>query len=297
MDGDSIATLGGMLTCAGDLERGLALAARAKQLNPHHPGWYWWVDFCNAYRQGDYRGALGFALKMNLPGHWFMHAAMSAAYGQLGERAAASKALQDLLEIRPDFAATVRMNIEKWWEPDFVEHLMDGWRKAGLEMARGACICLPATDSGAVRADEGFWIAVLPFKSGGADPSLTALAEGLTEEIVTGLSRFSYLRVIARDGAVRGRSGQELGARYVMEGSIRQAGTRLRLAVQLVDTVSGAHLWAENYERIFSPEAVFELQDDLAPRIVSTCADRFGVLARSISDAVRGREPRAPRPL
>ena len=136
MDGDSIATLGGMLTCAGDLERGLALTGRAKQLNPHHPGWYWWVDFCNAYRQGDYRGALGFALKMNLPGHWFMHAAMCAAYGQLGERAAASKALQDLLEIRPDFAATVRMNIEKWWEPDFVDHLMDGWRKAGLEIPR-----------------------------------------------------------------------------------------------------------------------------------------------------------------
>jgi TolB-like protein len=290
IDGDSIATLGGMLTCAGDLERGLDLAGRAKQLNPHHPGWYWWVDFCNAYRQGDYRGALGFALKMNLPGHWFMHAAMSAAYGQLGERAAASKALQSLLEMRPDFAATVRMNIEKWWEPDFVEHLMDGWRKAGLEIARAPASPSPS-DSGAVRADEGFWIAVLPFKYGGADPSLTALAEGLTEEIVTGLSRFSYLRVIARDGAVRGRSGKDLGARYVMEGSIRQAGTKLRLAVQLVDTVSGAHLWAENYERIFSPEAVFELQDDLASRIVSIVAGMNGILARSMSETVRGRTP------
>ena len=57
-------------------------------------------------------------------------------------------------------------------------------------------------------------------------------------------------------------AGKELGARYVMEGSLRQAGTKLRLAVQLVDAVSGAHLWAENYERTFSPEAVFELQDD-----------------------------------
>ena len=57
---------------------------------------------------------------------------------------------------------------------------------------------LPPTDSGAARADEGFWVAVLPFKYGGANADLTALAEGLTEEIVTGLSRFSYLRVIAR---------------------------------------------------------------------------------------------------
>jgi TolB-like protein/Tfp pilus assembly protein PilF len=290
IDGDSIATLGGMLASAGDLERGLALAGRAKQLNPHHPGWYWWVDFYNAYRQGDYRGALGFALKINLPGHWFMHAAMSAAYGQLGDRAAASRAVQDLLKVRPDFAATVRMNIEKWWEPGFVEHLMDGWRKAGLEIATAPASLSPF-DSGAVRAEEGFWIAVLPFKYAGADTSLTALAEGLTEEIVTGLSRFSYLKVIARGASVGARSGNELGARYVMEGSLRQAGTRLRIAVQLVDAVSGTHLWAENYERPFSPEAVFELQDELVPRIVSTVADMHGVLPRSMSETLRGRTP------
>src|ERR1700692_1749929 len=54
-----------------------------------------------------------------------------------------------------------------------------------------------------------------------------------------------------------------VGARYVMEGGLRQAGTKLRLTVQLVDAVSGAHLWAETYERTFSPETVFELQDDL----------------------------------
>ena len=76
MDGDSIAFLGELLTYAGDWERGLALAGRAKQLNPHHPGWYWYADFYNAYRQGDDRGALNFALKINLPGHWVMHAAM-----------------------------------------------------------------------------------------------------------------------------------------------------------------------------------------------------------------------------
>ena len=86
-------------------------------------------------------------------------------------------------------------------------------------------------------------------------------------------------------------AGKELGARYVMEGSLRQAGTKLRLAVQLVDAISGAHLWAENYERTFSPEAVFELQDDLVPRIVSTVADMNGVLPRSMSEAVRGRTP------
>ncbi len=147
-----------------------------------------------------------------------------------------------------------------------------------------------AKDSGGAGGDEGFRVAVLPFKYAGADPSLTVLAEGLAEEIVTGLSRFSYLRVISRNATPgAGSTGKPVGARYVMEGSLRQAGPKLRLAVQLVDAVSGAHLWAENYERTFSPDAVFELQDDLVPRIVSTVADQNGVLTRRMSEALRSK--------
>jgi serine/threonine protein kinase/tetratricopeptide (TPR) repeat protein len=153
--------------------------------------------------------------------------------------------------------------------------------------------------SGAVRQDEGFRVAVLPFKCGGGNADLLALADGLSEEIVTGLSRFSYLRVLARSSTVRYVNqsgdvrtvGKEIGARYVMEGSVRQAGSQLRVSVQLVDALTGAHLWAETYDRRFQPDQVFAMQDELIPRIVSTCADTFGVLARSISDAVRGKEP------
>ena len=182
---------------------------------------------------------------------------------------------------------------------------MAGLRKAGLEIApkEGAQASAPAPtgssplDSGEIRAEEGFWVAVLPFKHSGSNSDLVGLAEALTEEIVTGLSRFSYLKVIARGSTARyanesvdvRSAGKELGARYVMEGSLRQAGTRLRLAVQLVDAVSGAHLWAENYERTFSPETVFELQDDLVPRIVSTVADQYGALVHSMSESLRGR--------
>ena len=146
--------------------------------------------------------------------------------------------------------------------------------------------------SGTMTRDDGFWVAVQPFKSTDGDPDLSALAEGLSEDIVTGLSRFSYLRVIARGSTLRYASagvdvravGREVGARYVMEGSLRRAGRKLRVAVQLVDTVSGAHLWAEAYDRDFDQDNIFGLQDDLVPRIVSTCADHFGVLARAISD-------------
>src|SRR5207253_1773995 len=149
----------------------------------------------------------------------------------------------------------------------------------------------------AIRGEERLWFALLPFKYSSNNADLTALAEGLTEEIVTGLSRFSYLKVIARSSTSRYANesmdvrcaGKELGARYVMEASLRQAGTKLRLAVQLVDAVSGAHLWAENYERSVSPETIFELQDDLVPRIVSTVADQYGALVHSMSESLRGR--------
>jgi hypothetical protein len=60
---------------------------------------------------------------------------MAAAYGQLGERDAAGKALQALLKLRPDFADTIRKDVEKWWEPDYGKHLIDGLRKAGLEIS------------------------------------------------------------------------------------------------------------------------------------------------------------------
>jgi serine/threonine protein kinase/Tfp pilus assembly protein PilF len=152
-------------------------------------------------------------------------------------------------------------------------------------------------DSGAIRAEQGFWVAVLPFKSTGANAEIATLADGLSEEIVTGLSRFSYLRVIARGSTLKYKDqatdlrivGKELGARYLMEGSLRQAGAKLRLAMRLVDAVSGAHLWAENYERTFAPESIFALQDDLVPRIVSTVADGFGVLPHSISESLRSK--------
>jgi TolB-like protein/tetratricopeptide (TPR) repeat protein len=159
-------------------------------------------------------------------------------------------------------------------------------------------------DSGVARAEEGFWVAVLPFEYRGAHAELTDLAEGLTEEILTGLSRFSYLRVIARSSMLRFAHqavdvravGKEVGARYVMEGSLRQAGSILRIAVQLVDTVSGSHLWAETYDRTFRPEEIFSLQDELVPRIVATVADTRGVLPRTMGESLRGRDPEGLTP-
>ena len=302
MEGYATAYLGLQMAFAGDWDAGCEVVERATQLNPNHPGWFWVPLAFNAYRQQDVQRALEFVLKINMPGLWLGQIALAVVRSQLGEMQAARIAVRDLLALRPDFAANVDEELSKWWQPDLVSRIAADLRKAGLEIPHQDArpVSAPAsanTTSGAARFEEGFWVAVLPFRYTGTSAELKSLADGLSEEVVTGLSRFSYLRVIARGSTAKYSSesgdvraiGKELGARYVMEGSLRQAGTKLRLAVQLVDATSGTHLWAETYERPFNPETVFELQDDLVPRIVSTVADQYGILPRSMSESLRGK--------
>ena len=187
MDGNAIAFLGEFLSYTGDLARGLALAARAKELNPNHPGWYWYADFYNSYHRGDYPGALSAALKINHPGQWASQAMIAAAYGQLGERQAAGKAVRDLLKLRPDFAATIRSVVEKWWNPEHTRQMIEGWRKAGLQIADEAGTSTPISSSAGTRkslgktpAQEAFLVAVLPFKSSGGE-DIGSFADGLSK--------------------------------------------------------------------------------------------------------------------
>jgi TolB-like protein/class 3 adenylate cyclase len=113
-------------------------------------------------------------------------------------------------------------------------------------------------------------IAVLPFQNMSTDPEQEYFADGLVEDIITALSRFTSLFVIARNSSFtyKGRSveikqiGRELGVRYVLEGSVRKAGSRLRITGQLIDCATGYHLWAERFDGAL--EQVFELQDQVA---------------------------------
>jgi serine/threonine protein kinase len=152
-------------------------------------------------------------------------------------------------------------------------------------------------DSGAARAAEGFWVAVLPFRATSGDADLDALADGLSEDISSGLSRFPYLQVIAHNSAMayKGRStdirtvGRELGARYVLEGSIRKRGRAIRVSAQLMDALSGTQLWVEAYDREISDAGAFQIQDDLTDHIVTSVADGYGVLVRSMAAPTRDR--------
>ena len=118
-------------------------------------------------------------------------------------------------------------------------------------------------------------IAVLAFTNMSGDPDQEDFSDGITEDIITGLSRFSELFVIARNSSFqyKGKSpdirqvGRELGVRYVLEGSIRRAGDRVRISAQLIDAVTGAHRWAERYDRELKD--VFAVQDEVSRAVVA----------------------------
>jgi adenylate cyclase len=123
-------------------------------------------------------------------------------------------------------------------------------------------------------------IAVLPFDNMSGDPDQDYFADGITEDIITELSRFQSIFVIARNSAFayQGRAvralevGQDLGVRYVVKGSVRKAKERVRVTAQLIDAQSGKHIWAERYDRNFGD--IFELQDELTQSIVATLPGR-----------------------
>jgi adenylate cyclase len=123
-------------------------------------------------------------------------------------------------------------------------------------------------------------IAVLPFQNMSGDNEQEYFADGMVEEIITALSRFTGLFVIARNSSFvyRGpavdirRVGRELGVRYVLEGSVRRAGSRLRITGQLVEASTGAHLWADRFEGDLAD--VFALQDQITSQVVASIAPK-----------------------
>ena len=124
-------------------------------------------------------------------------------------------------------------------------------------------------------------IAVLPFQNLSADPDQEYFADGVVEDITMALSRFHWLFVIARNSSFtyKGRAmdvkqvGRELGVRYVLEGSVRKAGNRMRIAGQLIDAETGAHLWADRFDGAL--EDMFDLQDHVTSSVVGAIAPKL----------------------
>src|SRR5262249_15518280 len=136
----------------------------------------------------------------------------------------------------------------------------------GVSSEKAAALPLPDKPS----------IAVLPFTNLSSDPEQEYFSDGITEDLITDLSRLSGLFVIARHStftykgtAVKVQEvSRDLGIRYVLEGSVRRAGERVRITAQLIDAPTDHHLWAERYDRPL--QDLFALQDEIVQKIVTT---------------------------
>ena len=136
-------------------------------------------------------------------------------------------------------------------------------------------------------------IAVLPFQHMSGDPEQEYFVDGMVEEITTALSRIRWLFVIARNSSFtyKGqaidvkRVGRDLGVRYVLEGSVRKAGNRVRITGELIDAATGTHLWADRFDG--SLEDVFDLQDQVASRVA-------GVIEPALQAAETARSANRP---
>jgi TolB-like protein len=157
------------------------------------------------------------------------------------------------------------------------------WTDAAADPVPGTEGALPLPDKPS--------IAVLPFDNMSGDPEQEYFADGITEDIITELSRFPSLFVIARNSsfAFKGESvdvrqiARELGVRYVLEGSIRRAGNRVRISAQLIDRETGSHIWAERYDRDL--DDIFDLQEEITRNVVGSIAPQIEMAEM---DRVRG---------
>jgi len=254
-----------VLRVAGRNEEAIRYSEQAVRLNPIPPSWFFRGLALNYLYAGRYDEAIAACKKglISAPNDFITHVTCAAIYGQAGKEDAARVETEEVLRINPKFSAlsyAKRLPYKKQADRDFFSNAL---RKAGLPDKPP----LPLPDKPS--------IAVLPFTNMSDDPKQEYFSDGISEEIITALSKTPKLFVIARNSTFtyKGKPtkvqqvGRELGVRYVLEGSVRKAGDKVRITAQLVDAQTGHHLWAERYDRELKD--IFALQDEITKKIIT----------------------------
>ena len=260
-------TLACTLAYTGRGEDAIRQAKTAMRLNPHAPWYYtYFAGFAHyAAKQFD-KAAAAFdrTRQLNprtpLPLLW-----SAAANAQLGSMKKAHAAREAYMKRRPDWSISVWMKRSRM-KGEFRELYMEGLRKAGFP--ENPPFKLPNKPS----------IAVLPFTNMSDDKEQEYFSDGITEDIITDLSKVSGLIVIARNSSFKykGKSvdvrdvARDLGVQHVLEGSVRRSADKLRITAQLIDATTGNHIWAERYDR--GTKNIFAIQDEIARTVVAELA-------------------------
>jgi TolB-like protein/class 3 adenylate cyclase len=278
------------LTSIGRPEDALKVFEKIVRLDPRLPEWqnfHWGFayfgagQYSNAVKKLEkFRKRYGFI--------WGGVPMLLSSYGHLGELEKAKTLLADYLKKRPSYSVSLQEKAGFVFKrsSDF-ERLLDGLRKAGV----------PEHPTGAKKPS----IAVLPFANLTGDAKQDFFSDGITEEIITALSRYTNLFVIARNSTAKYKGkavdvrdvGAEFNVAHVLEGSVRRSASTVRVTAQLLDAMTGAHIWADNFERQLTPKSIFAVQDDISTKVATIIGESGGVLITRASTRSAARKPPA----
>jgi TolB-like protein/tetratricopeptide (TPR) repeat protein len=267
---NAITILGYTMLFAGMPSEALALCKKAMRLSPYPPSYFHQLAGSASYLTGQHEAAIAQYRKVlsrqqrgglaRWARQWLI-----ASYVELGREEEARAEANKFLE--QDSKICIETLIEEtkrypFKEYTFLDRQVELLVKAGLPQTPP----LPLPDKPS--------IAVLPFVNMSGDPEQEYISDGISEEIITALSKTPKLFVIARTSSFRYKGkevdvrtvGRELGVRYILEGSVRKSEDRLRITAQLVDAKTGNPLWAERYDREFKD--IFAIQDEITLKIV-----------------------------
>jgi len=264
---DLTATIGVTFLYSGRPDETIKLVRKAMRLSPYYPGWYLPV-LGLAYRlTGQYEKAIealeSWRTRAN-PRSDLPHLSLAYIYVEAGREDEAQDSVAEVLKRNPkaSIKGYLNTNTFPYKNPVEIERVLKSLRKAGLPESPP----LPLPDKPS--------IAVLPFDNLSGDPKQEYLADGISETIISALSKIPKMFVIARNSTFTYKDkpvkvqqvSRELGVRYVLEGSVQKAGNRLRITAQLVDATTGNHLWSERYDRELKD--IFALQDNITKNII-----------------------------
>jgi adenylate cyclase len=253
---------------SGRPQEAIELVKKAMRLSPYYPDWYLPV-LGHAYRlTGQYKEAIDALERWREranPRSELPYLMLAFTYAEAGREDDANKAVEELLKRKPkaSIEGYAKSKFFAYKDPAEIKRALDLLRKAGLPETPP----LPLPDKPS--------IAVLPFENMSDDPKQEYFIDGLTEEIITALSKVQQLFVIARNSTFtyKGKPvkvqqvAQELGVRYVLEGSVQRSGDQVRITAQLIDASTGNHLWAERYDRELKD--IFAVQDEITKKIIT----------------------------
>jgi adenylate cyclase len=260
-----IALLALTLCNSGNPKEAIVLLKKAIRLNPKPPAWYL-QNLGRAYLlTGQFEEAITAykkVLRLN-PDYLAARTDLAATYILLGREDEALAQAARILKINPEFSLEYWAKTLRIRNQADLDLIIGSLRKAGLPET--SPLELPDKPS----------IAVLPFANVSGNPKEEYLSDGIAEQIITALSKVPHMFVIARNSSFtyKGKPvmvqqvGQELGVRYVLEGSTQRSGDRVRITAQLIDAQTGHHLWAERYDRDLKD--IFALQDEITMKVIT----------------------------